>query len=161
VKQVIALGIDPGYGICGYGVVGLEGGVQWGTIETPPNKPFPRRLVELDQDITTLLKQFRPDVVGIEEDMFLERNTNASTVMQAYGVIRCAIARLDIPEIKFSPREIKEGVCHSRASKSEMIRAVKELFEIDQPIKENDSADGLAAAYLAQTRYKLEFLTNG
>lgn len=157
-KQVIALGFDPGYGICGYGVVGLEDGVRWGTIETPPSKPFPKRLVELDEDVTTLLKDIRPDVVGIEEDMFLNRNTNASTVMQAYGVIRCAIARLNIPEITFSPWEIKEGVCHGRASKPEVVQAVKTLFGITQRIKPDDCADGLAAAYLAQNKYRLELL---
>lgn len=156
-KQIVAVGFDPGYGICGYGAVGLEDGVRWGTIETPPDKPFPLRLVELDEDVTTLLKDIRPDVVGIEEDMFLDRNTNASTVMQAYGVIRCAIARLGIPEFTFTPRDIKEGICHGRATKSEMKRAAKDFFGLAQNIKVDDSADALSAAHLAQVRYQLEF----
>lgn len=147
--MVVALGIDPGYGVCGYAVVGLETSVHWGYVSTEPSLPFPQRLVELKNDISTLLKDFQPDIVGIEEDMFLQRNTNASTVMQAYGVIRCTIAEFSIPEITFTPLEVKEAVCHSKATKSQMKEAVRLMFGIKEKFKKDDCADAIAVAYKA------------
>jgi crossover junction endodeoxyribonuclease RuvC len=154
--MVVALGIDPGYGICGYGVLGLKSGVQWGYISTSPRDPFPKRLVELKNDISALIQEVQPDVVGLEQDMFLGRNTNASTVMQAYGVIRYAVAEAGIPEITFTTLQVKEAVAHSKATKAEMKQAVRELFGIVDEIEKDDSADGLAIAYLAQQNFELE-----
>ena len=86
------LGIDPGYAIVGFGVLEAQRGqarlVRCGAINTPAGVPMPQRLVQIQEDLETLIHQFAPDVMAIEELFF---NTNVTTgigVAQARGVIR-------------------------------------------------------------------------
>ena len=85
------LGIDPGYAIVGFGVLEAQRGqarlVRCGAINTPAGVPMPQRLVQIQEDLETLIHQFAPDVMAIEELFF---NTNVTTgigVAQARGVI--------------------------------------------------------------------------
>ena len=74
------LGIDPGYAIVGFGVLEAQRGqarlVRCGAINTPAGVPMPQRLVQIQADLETLIHQFAPDVMAIEELFF---NTNVTT----------------------------------------------------------------------------------
>ena len=68
---MVILGIDPGFAIVGFGVVGSDGGRQrllsCGAITTPSNEPLPTRLLQIENDMAQLFDAFHPDAMAIEE----------------------------------------------------------------------------------------------
>ena len=89
------LGIDPGYGITGFGLVDAQRGqfqlLRCGAITTPPNTDFSWRLEVIYNDMVELLKVTQPDVVAIEELFFGQNVTTGIGVAQSRGVILLAI----------------------------------------------------------------------
>ena len=90
------LGIDPGYGTIGYGVVRFDNmkftPVQYGAATTKPGMPMHLRLCEIYDDIGRLVDTFHPDEVAIEELFFSKNITTGIQVAQARGVILLALA---------------------------------------------------------------------
>ena len=108
------LGIDPGYAIVGFGVLEAKRGqarlVRCGAINTPAGVPMPQRLVQIQEDLETLIHQFAPDVMAIEELFF---NTNVTTgigVAQARGVILMTAAKLGLSIYEYTPSQVKQAV---------------------------------------------------
>lgn len=90
------LGIDPGIGRCGWGVVDVLGSkhkaLKFGCIETSSENTVPERLEIVYREIVKIIKTYSPDALAIEELFF---NTNAKTafmVGQARGYTSCCIA---------------------------------------------------------------------
>ena len=108
------LGIDPGVAIVGFGVVDSEGGaqrmVQYGAINTPANTPLAARLVQIEQDLTELLQQFKPDEVAIEELFFSKNITTGIAVAHARGVILATVEKAGIPLYEYTPMQVKQAV---------------------------------------------------
>ena len=94
------LGIDPGYAIVGFGILEADRGqarlLGCGAINTPAGVPMPQRLLQIQEDLETLIRRFSPEVMAIEELFF---NTNVTTgigVAQARGVILMTAAKLGV-----------------------------------------------------------------
>ena len=104
------LGIDPGVAIVGFGVVDSEGGaqrmVQYGAINTSANTPLAARLVQIEQDLTELLQQFKPDEVAIEELFFSKNITTGIAVAHARGVILATVEKAGIPLYEYTPMQV-------------------------------------------------------
>ena len=88
------LGIDPGVATVGFGVIETQGGrqqmIQYGAITTPAGQPLAARLVQIAQDMETLINRFRPDEMSIEELFFSKNITTGIAVAHARGVMgRC------------------------------------------------------------------------
>ena len=85
------LGIDPGYATIGYGIVEYDNfhfkTVAYGAVTTTPDKAFCDRLCDIYDDITTLVKKYKPDCLSIEKLYFNTNTTTAIDVAQARGVI--------------------------------------------------------------------------
>ncbi len=85
------LGIDPGYGITGYSIIDYIGNkfklVASGAIKTPANMSFPLRLSEIFTDMNTLIDNYNPDAISVEELFFNNNAKTAIKVAQARGVI--------------------------------------------------------------------------
>jgi len=145
------LGIDPGIGRCGWGVIDVEGSklkvVRFGCIETSPKKQTPERLTEIYSEISKIIKTYKPEALGIEELFF---NTNAKTafvVGQARGVI-LLVAELGKLEIAiYTPLQVKMSLTgYGRAEKSQIGKMVKTLLNLKEIPKPDDTADALAIA---------------
>ena len=93
---MIILGIDPGYATTGFGVIESERQtfrlLNYGTITTPAQMAFPRRLEMLYDDMTQLLQTVRPDAVAVEELFFGHNVTTGIGVSHGRGVILLAIS---------------------------------------------------------------------
>ena len=80
------LGIDPGYGTIGYGVVRFENfkftPVQYGAATTKAGMPMHLRLCEIYDDIGTLVDTFHPDEVAIEE-LFFSKNIPRQEILSS------------------------------------------------------------------------------
>jgi len=145
------LGIDPGIGKCGWGVVEAQGsklGVQgYGCIETSPKKEIPLRLKEIYEEISKIIKTYKPDALAIEELFF---NTNAKTafvVGQARGVILLAAAQNNLSISIYTPLQVKMALTgYGHAEKNQVGKMVKALLVLKDVPKPDDTADALAIA---------------
>jgi crossover junction endodeoxyribonuclease RuvC len=145
------LGIDPGTGILGFGVIEADNGkaqlVDAGVIRTPAKQDDAVRLQTIFDEITDIITQSEPTVMSVEKLYFAQNVTTAMTVAQARGVVLLAgqQAGLDIHE--YTPLQIKQALTgYGRAEKKqiqEMVRVILNLKDVPKP---DDCADALAAA---------------
>lgn len=145
------LGIDPGTGIVGWGVIEKNYNrltvIDWGCIRTPAHQLNQKRLCEIFDGINLLINEYNPDEMAIEE-LFYNRNvTTVISVAQARGVLVLAAARRGIPVYEYTPLQIKQSVTgYGRAEKKQVQYMVKNLLELDVVPKPDDAADALAVA---------------
>ena len=145
------LGIDPGYGIIGFGLV--EGNrnqfrlLNCGAITTPANTDFAWRLEVIYNDMTELLRVSRPDAVAIEELFFGQNVTTGINVAQSRGVILLAIRQAGIPYYEYKPMQVKQAVVgYGNASKRQVQDMTKRLLHLSAMPKPDDAADAIAIA---------------
>lgn len=150
-KKEIILGIDPGFGKTGFGVIENSSGewklVACGCIETEINDPFVERLVELHLELLKVIKKYKPTRVSVE-DLFFARNvTTAIKVGQARGVILLTVAQLKIPVEEYTPLQVKQAITgYGRAEKGQIQRMIQMQFRLKKKITPDDAADAVAVA---------------
>ena len=145
------LGIDPGYGITGFGLIEANRGqfqlLRCGAITTPPNTDFSWRLEVIYNDMVELLKIAKPDVVAIEELFFGQNVTTGIGVAQSRGVILLAIRQAGVPVHSYKPAQVKQAlVGYGNASKHQMQDMTKRLLHLNSMPKPDDAADAIALA---------------
>ena len=151
-SQRRVLGVDPGLTRCGIGII--EGSIgkplsliAVGVIQTPPEAPLEKRLLQLEQELEEWISLHKPDVIAIER-VFSQHNVR--TVMgtgQAAGIALLVAARRDIPVMMHTPSEVKAAVTGSgRANKKQVAEMVKRLLNLESIPKPVDSTDALALA---------------
>ena len=145
------IGIDPGTGILGFGVIEVIKGkmklVDAGVITTPAHTPHDVRLEDIFDSLTSIIAETKPDVMSIEKLFFAQNVTTAMTVSQARGVAILAGRKGGMPVAEYTPLQIKQTVTgYGKADKKqvqEMVRMQLGLAEVPKP---DDCADALAAA---------------
>lgn len=145
------LGIDPGYAIVGFGILEAQRGqarlVRCGAINTPAGVPMPRRLVQIQEDLETLIHTFSPDVMAIEELFFNTNVTTAIGVAQARGVILMTAAKLGVEVFEYTPSQVKQAVVgYGRAEKHQVMEMTRRLLGLAAVPKPDDAADAVAIA---------------
>ena len=145
------LGIDPGFAIVGFGVLQMnrEKAILYrcGVIKTQAGVPMPRRLLQIGEDLDSLITQFNPDAMAVEELFF---NTNVTTgigVAQARGVILFTAEKLGIPVFEYTPLQVKQAVAgYGRAEKRQVMEMTRRILELPTVPKPDDAADAVAVA---------------
>lgn len=145
------LGIDPGYGITGFGIVDAQRNnfqlLQYGAITTPAGTDFPLRLQMIYNDMTELLMVAKPDAVAIEELFFGQNVTTGIGVAQSRGVILLAIAQAGVPIFQYKPMQVKQAVVgYGNATKHQVQDMTKRLLNLKEMPKPDDAADAIAIA---------------
>lgn len=145
------LGIDPGYGITGFGLIESERGqsklVTCGAITTPPGMDFSARLEIIYHDMCELLRQAKPDAVAIEELFFGQNVTTGIGVAQARGVVLLAIRQAGLEVTSYKPMQVKLSlVGYGNATKHQMMDMTKRLLHLSAMPKPDDAADAIAIA---------------
>ena len=145
------LGIDPGYGITGFGLIDAQRGqyalLRCGVITTPPNTDFSWRLEVIYNDMVELLKVTKPDVVAIEELFFGQNVTTGIGVAQSRGVILLAIRQAGIEIFSYKPAQVKQSVVgYGNATKHQVQDMTRRLLHLDAMPKPDDAADAIALA---------------
>ena len=145
------LGIDPGYGITGFGLVDAQRGqfqlLRCGAITTPPNTDFSWRLEVIYNDMVELLRVTKPDVVAIEELFFGQNVTTGIGVAQSRGVILLAIRQAGIEIFSYKPAQVKQSVVgYGNATKHQVQDMTKRLLHLQAMPKPDDAADAIAIA---------------
>ena len=145
------LGIDPGYGITGFGLVDAQRGqlrlLNCGAITTPPNTEFAWRLEVIYNDMRQLLEVAKPDAVAIEELFFGQNVTTGIGVAQSRGVILLAIRQAGVPYYEYKPMQVKQAVVgYGNATKHQVQDMTKRLLHLQAMPKPDDAADAIAIA---------------
>ena len=145
------LGIDPGYGIVGFGLIDAQRSnyrfLNCGAITTPPNTEFSWRLEVIYNDMTELLRLSQPDVVAIEELFFGQNVTTGINVAQSRGVILLAARQAGIPIYEYKPMQVKQAVVgYGNATKHQVQDMTKRLLKLSAMPKPDDAADAIAIA---------------
>ena len=146
------LGIDPGYGITGFGLVDAQLGqfrlLRCGAITTPAGMDFSARLEIIYEDMRELLKVTQPDVVAIEELFFGQNVTTGIGVAQSRGVILLAIRQAGLEVYQYKPMQVKQAVVgYGNATKHQVMDMTKRLLHLDAMPKPDDAADAIAIAW--------------
>ncbi len=148
---VIALGIDPGTALCGYGIVRVVGDemelVTCGAISTPAKTPLDQRLLIIHAKLVELIREHEPAQVAIEKLFFARNITTAIAVGHARGVAMLAAAQAGLAVFEYTPNEIKQAVSgYGGADKQQMQQMVRMLLHLDAVPKPDDAADAVAIA---------------
>ena len=146
------LGIDPGIGTTGYGVVDEDASgnvalIAYGAIETQPGAPMAERLKKLHDGAQALLREYQPESVAVEQLFFGRNVTTAISVGQARGVILLAIAQAGLDVFEYKPAEVKQALSgYGKADKRQMQEMVRLLLNLDHIPRPDDAADAIAIA---------------
>jgi len=145
------LGIDPGYGRTGYGVIDLIGNrmvsVEYGCIETKPNTPMPDRLLDIYLAVKDVIARLQPDCMAIEQLFFSKNVTTGLDVAQARGVVLLAAREAQLSIGEYKPNQVKQSVAgYGSAEKKQMQEMVRMFLGLTKIPKPDDAADALAVA---------------
>ena len=145
------LGIDPGYGITGFGLIEAERGtsrlLQCGAITTPAGMDFSARLEVIYEDMRKLLEMAKPDAVAIEELFFGQNVTTGIGVAQARGVVLLAVRQAGLEITAYKPMQVKQAVVgYGNATKHQVQDMTRRLLGLSAMPKPDDAADAIAIA---------------
>lgn len=141
------LGIDPGIGICGFGLIEGDKALDYGAVTTPIRAPLPSRLKELYESLTEVFAETKPDVVSVEKLFFSKNITTGISVAEARGIVLLVAEQNHLPVYEYTPNEIKKTLTgYGSAKKGQVQEMVKLHLHLEKRPKPDDAADALAAA---------------
>lgn len=144
------LGIDPGSGIIGFGVVEKRTKPHMlgaGVIRTKKDESDAERLVDLYKCMKELIEEFKPDAAAVEKLFFVQNITTGMKVSQSRGVILLALAESGIPIYEYAPNEIKMAMTgYGHAKKAQIQEMVRVQLGLNKKPSPDDAADALAVA---------------
>lgn len=145
------IGIDPGTGILGFGVIDVERGksvlVDAGVIRTPVREDDAVRLHTIYDELSDIIAQTKPTIMSVEKLFFARNVTTAMTVSQARGVVLLCAKQAGLDIYEYTPMQIKQAITgYGKADKKQMQEMVKIILGLEAVPKPDDAADALAAA---------------
>jgi crossover junction endodeoxyribonuclease RuvC len=155
------IGIDPGTGIMGFGVIDAEGDkavlVDAGVIRTKVHQPLDERLEEIYNCLSDIIEETKPSIMVIEKLFFAQNVTTAISVSHARGVAMLSGKLAGLEIIEYTPLQIKQSLTgYGRADKNQVQQMVKILLGLSEIPKPDDCADALAAALMHATALKVK-----
>ncbi|MDB5167157.1 MAG: ruvC [Candidatus Saccharibacteria bacterium] len=145
------IGIDPGTGIMGFGVIDVVKDkmklVDAGVITTPAHTPHDERLEDIFDSLTEIIKATKPEVMSVEKLFFTNNVTTAMTVAEARGVALLVGRKAKLPIAEYTPNQIKQTLTgYGKADKKQVQEMVRIQLGLKDVPKPDDCADALAAA---------------
>jgi crossover junction endodeoxyribonuclease RuvC len=148
----IILGIDPGLTRCGYAVLQMNSAQDitakaLGVIRTPTTSSLPERLGEIHQEIESLLSDYRPHAVAIEQVFFQNNVRTAMGVGQASGIVLALASRAGCEVAQYTPSQVKNTVAGwGGATKDQIGLMVQQRLHLESAPQPADAADAAAIA---------------
>lgn len=149
---MIILGLDPGYGTMGYGVIEKDArgncrAVDYGVVKTPKEENFAVRLCILEEGVNALFDKFHPDEAAMEELFFSKNVTTGIAVAHARGVMLLTCNKRCGRIFEYTPNQIKQALTgYGGADKIQMQRCVTSHLHLTKIPRPDDAADALAVA---------------
>lgn len=145
------LGIDPGMAIVGYGLIEFDNDklnlITSGSIQTNKELDDSKRLLEIYNDLSTVVEAAKPDCASVENLFFFKNQKTVIPVAEARGVILTVLEKFNIPIFSYTPMEVKQVLTgYGRAEKKEVEQMVKIALGTDILPKLDDTVDAIAIA---------------
>lgn len=154
------LGIDPGIGICGFGLIETSArasarALDYGAVTTEVDAPIPSRLRELYESLVQVFDECKPEAVAVEKLFFSKNITTGIVVAEARGVVLLVAALKDLPVYEYTPNQIKMALTgYGAATKTQIEEMVRVHLGLDVKPKPDDAADALAVAITCSFLYQ-------
>lgn len=147
---MLIIGLDPGLGCTGWGVVAKSGSrlshIANGQIRTDPKAGLAERLVTLDRELTDVILRHRPDRGAVEE-VFVNANPQSTLKLgQARGVCLLALARAGLPVEEYATRLVKKALVGTGSAEKAQVQAMLKVLLPGVKLAGADAADALAVA---------------
>jgi crossover junction endodeoxyribonuclease RuvC len=147
---VLILGLDPGLGTTGWGLVRAEGNrlshLANGQLNTKTDAPLPDRLADLARQLEALIDEHRPDAAAVEE-VFVNKNPQSTLKLgQARGVVLMVAARAGLTVGEYAARLVKKAVVGVGNAEKPQVHAMIQRLLPGAAIAGPDAADALAVA---------------
>lgn len=151
---MIIIGIDPGTATTGFGIIKYDNNqksefkiLEFGVISTNKKDSDAERLKTLFEDLTYLIKKYKPQKIGVEKLFFTSNQKTAMTVSQARGIILLTAKLFNLELNEFTPLQVKSTLCgYGKADKKQVQFMIKQTFGLKAIPKPDDAADALAIA---------------
>lgn len=145
------IGIDPGTGILGFGVIEANKGklalIDAGVIKTPSTDSDAKRLRTIFDELTEIINSTKPTEMAVEKLFFAQNVTTAMTVSQARGVVLLVGARIGLSISEYTPQQIKQALSgYGKADKKQIQEMVRVVLNLKHTPKPDDCADAIATA---------------
>jgi len=149
---MIILGLDPGTATVGYAAITgdkLKPEILgFGVIQTSSKTPMNFRLKEIGEDLTEIIKAYKPDKVVIEDLFFFKNQKTIISVAQARGVMIYLTCSMGLDLIELTPLQIKQAITgYGRAPKAQIQTVIQKIFKLEELPKPDDAADALGIAW--------------
>ena len=137
--------------IVGYGLIEVEGDniqlLASGSIQTDKKLPDSKRLLEVYNDLSTIVQKYKPDCASVEELFFFKNQKTVIPVAEARGVILTVLEKFGIPTFGYTPMVVKQVLTgYGRADKKEVEQMVRIALESEKLPKLDDTVDAIAIA---------------
>lgn len=151
IESVRILGIDPGTGLMGWGLIEKIGGeirpLKYGCIKTTANSHLPDRLLSIYTALCDIIEKNKPDCMAIEELFFFKNQKTVMSVAQARGVAIICGKKHGLSVFEYTPLQVKQALTgYGRADKAQMQEMVRLTCKLKSCPKPDDAADALAIA---------------
>ncbi len=118
-----------------------------GVIRTPASDPLATRLATLRMEFTSLIAEFEPDVVAVEQVFFQVNVRTAMATGQASGLALAEAAIAGCEVIQYTPNQVKDAVAGwGGAGKEQVQKMVQARLKLSTLPKPADAADAAALA---------------
>lgn len=150
-ESVRILGIDPGTGMMGWGIIEKRDAnivpLKYGCIKTAANSERSERLLHIFNSLSDIIKKDQPDSVAIEELFFFKNQKTIISVAEARGVAIVVAKIFNLPVYEYTPLQVKQALTgYGRADKKQIQEMVKITCKLKECPKPDDAADALAIA---------------
>ena len=161
--SVRILGLDPGLGRMGWGVIDASGSklihVAHGVIATRAGDELGLRLMKLHGEIARLIAELHPDAIAVEQ-AFVHKDPSAALKLgHARAVALLAAAQAGLAIAEYAPNHIKKSVVGVGHAGKEQVQAMVRRLLPACGVEAADAADALAAAiahaHLSGTRARI------
>ena len=148
--MTIILGLDPGLGTTGWGLIRAEGNrlshLANGQLKTNPKEPLPARLAHLATMLEALIADHSPDTAAAEE-IFVNKNPQTTLKLaQARGALLMIAARSGMTVGEYAARLVKKAVVGVGSAEKVQVHAMVQRLLPGVAIAGPDAADALAVA---------------
>lgn len=154
------LGIDPGLGRCGFGLIETNThsgakALDFGVITTTVDAPLPSRLNELYDSLVEVFDETKPEIIAVEKLFFSKNITTGIAVAEARGIVLLVAEQKGLTVYDYSPNEIKKSLTgYGAADKAQMQEMVRMHLGLAKKPQPDDAADALAAAITCSFLYQ-------
>lgn len=163
---MVILGIDPGLANTGWGVIEERGGAcrarAYGCIHTSADDELARRLRRIADELTAVVKRYRPGSAAVEGIYFGANVRSAIPTAHARGAALVALSLAGVEVGEYTPMQIKQAVVGTGAAdKRQVTYMVRNLLRLDHDPKPDHAADALACAICHANLMRTAALTDG